>query len=139
MLSFPLLAWCERHNLQIGDIMSKTNKVLSEELAVMTNKANSLQKKLDAVSDNRQFALKITRSDGQSNNRTIIGLIDGKVFHAQCVFRNRHEFIATEQYITSHNEALKRDDVQEFLKEKARCDLLATQENVAEDDAPSAS
>ena len=111
-------------------LMAKT----SEERAIKAEKA------LDDTKDNRQFALKITRSDGQSNNRTIIGVVDGKVFHAQCVFRNKHEFIATEQFITGHNEALERKDVQEFLVEKERCDLLATQKNVAsEGDVPSAS
>jgi hypothetical protein len=124
--------------------MSKTNKELQDALAVMTADRDSeraeKQAILDNMKDNRQFALKITRSDGQSNNRTIIGVIDGKVFHAQCVFRNKHEFIATEQFITGHNEALERKDVQEFLAEKERCDLLATQKKVApQGDVPSAS
>ena len=126
--------------------MSKTNKEqeLSEALAVMTADRDSeraeKQAILDSMKDNRQFALKVTRSDGQSNNRTIIGVIDGKVFHAQCVFRNKHEFIATEQFITGHNEALERKDVQEFLAEKERCDLLATKKPVApQGDVPSAS
>ena len=121
-----------------------TKQELQEELALMTASRNSeraeKQAILDDMKDNRPFALKITRSDGQSNNRTIIGVIDGKVFHAQCVFRNKHEFIATEQWITGHNEALERKDVQEFLVEKERCDLLATQKPVAsQGDVPSAS
>ena len=123
---------------------SKKEQELQDALAVMTASRNSeraeKQAILDDMKDNRPFALKITRSDGQSNNRTIIGVVDGKVFHAQCVFRNKHEFIATEEWITGHNEALERKDVQEFLVEKERCDLLATQKNVAsQGDVPSAS
>lgn len=124
--------------------MSKTNKELQDELRVMTASRDSEKAAKEAIiaetKDNRQFALKITRSDGQSNNRTIIGVVDGKVFHAQCVYRNKNEFISTVQFITGHNEALKRTDVQEFLAEKERCDLLATQKNVAsQGDVPSAS
>ena len=115
--------------------MNKTEQAKYDEALLMAKtseeRAIKAEKALQKTIDNRQFALKITRSDGQSNNRTIIGVVDGKVFHAQCVFRNKHEFIATEQFITGHNEALERKDVQEFLEEKERCDLLATQKNVA--------
>jgi len=127
--------------------MTKKEQAQFDSAMVMasTSEANEAraikaEKALDDTKDNRPFALKITRSDGQSNNRTIIGMIDGKVFHAQCVYRNKNEFISTEQFITGHNEALKRTDVQEFLAEKERCDLLATQKNVAsQGDVPSAS
>ena len=124
--------------------MNKTDQVKLDEALLMAKtseeRAVKAEKALDDTKDNRPFALKITRSDGQSNNRTIIGVIDGKVFHAQCVFRNKHEFISTEKFITGHNEALKRTDVQEFLEEKERCDLLATQKPVAsQGDVPSAS
>ena len=124
--------------------MNKTEQAKYDEALLMAKtseeRAVKAEKALDYTKDNRQFALKITRSDGQSNNRTIIGVVDGKVFHAQCVFRNKHEFISTEKFITGHNEALKRTDVQEFLEEKERCDLLATQKNVAsQGDVPSAS
>ena len=115
--------------------MNKTEQAKYDEALLMAKtseeRAVKAEKALDYTKDNRQFALKITRSDGQSNNRTIIGVVDGKVFHAQCVFRNKHEFISTEKFITGHNDALKRTDVQEFLEEKERCDLLATQKNVA--------
>jgi len=115
-------------------------KVMASTSEANEARAIKAEKALDDTKDNRPFALKITRSDGQSNNRTIIGMIDGKVFHAQCVYRNKNEFISTVQFITGHNEALKRTDVQEFLAEKERCDLLATQKNVAsQGDVPSAS
>jgi len=127
--------------------MTKKEQAQFDSAMVMasTSEANEAraikaEKALDDTKDNRPFALKITRSDGQSNNRTIIGMVDGKVFHAQCVYRNKNEFISTEQFITGHNDALKRTDVQEFLEEKERCDLLATQKPVAsQGDVPSAS
>ena len=43
--------------------MNKTKEVLAEELAVMTNRANSLQEQLDAKEDTREFEVIVQRID----------------------------------------------------------------------------
>ena len=136
MLSFPLLAWCERHNLQIGDIMSKTNKVLAEELAVMTNRANSLQEQLDAKEDTREFEVIVQRID-ETNKYLLV--IPSKNFSAQMIRRDKNTLISTSDFVHSEEETKSNEAVQEIIERKYRFDNLATQKNVVQGDAPSAS
>tara|TARA_R100000781_G_scaffold432_7_gene685 strand:- start:1806 stop:2219 length:414 start_codon:yes stop_codon:yes gene_type:complete len=137
MLSLPtLLAWCERHNLQIGDIMSKTNKVLAEELAVMTNKVNSLQEQLDAHEDTRPFDIIVERVD-ETNKYLLV--IPSKNFSAQLIRRDKNTLISTSDFVHSEEETKSNEAVQEIIERKYRFDNLATQKDVVQGDAPSAS
>ena len=136
MLSFPLLAWCERHNLQIGDIMNKTKEVLAEELAVMTNRANSLQEQLDAKEDTREFEIIVQRID-ETNKYLLV--IPSKNFSAQLIRRDRNTLISTKDFVHSAEETKSNEAVQEIIERKYRFDNLATQKNVVQGDAPSAS
>tara|TARA_Y100000593_G_scaffold39423_1_gene76138 strand:+ start:280 stop:690 length:411 start_codon:yes stop_codon:yes gene_type:complete len=136
MLSFPLLAWCERHNLQIGDIMNKTKEVLAEELAVMTNRANSLQEQLDAKEDTREFEVIVQRID-ETNKYLLV--IPSKNFSAQLIRRDRNTLISTKDFVHSAEETKSNEAVQEIIERKYRFDNLATQKNVVQGDAPSAS
>lgn len=136
MLSFPLLAWCERHNLQIGDIMNKTKEVLAEELAVMTNRANSLQEQLDAKEDTREFEVIVQRID-ETNKYLLV--IPSKNFSAQLIRRDRNTLISTKDFVHSAEETKSNEAVQEIIERKYRFDNLATQKDVVQGDAPSAS
>ena len=136
MLSFPLLAWCERHNLQIGDIMNKTKEVLAEELAVMTNRANSLQEQLDAKEDTREFEIIVQRID-ETNKYLLV--IPSKNFSAQLIRRDRNTLISTKDFVHSAEETKSNEAVQEIIERKYRFDNLATQKDVVQGDAPSAS
>ena len=137
MLSFPLLAWCERHNLQIGDIMNKTKEVLAEELAVMTNKANFLQEQLDAKEDTREFEVIVERIDETNKFLLVIPSIN---FSAQLVMRrDNNTLISTKDFVHSAEETKSNEAVQEIIERKYRFDNLATQKNVVQGDAPSAS
>ncbi len=136
MLSFPLLAWCERHNLQIGDIMNKTKEVLAEELAVMTNRANSLQEQLDAKEDTREFEIIVQRID-ETNKYLLV--IPSKNFSAQLIRRDNNTLISTKDFVHSAEETKSNEAVQEIIERKYRFDNLATQKDVVQGDAPSAS
>ena len=136
MLSFPLLAWCKRLNLQIGDIMNKTKEVLAEELAVMTNRANSLQEQLDAKEDTREFEVIVQRID-ETNKYLLV--IPSKNFSAQLIRRDRNTLISTKDFVHSAEETKSNEAVQEIIERKYRFDNLATQKDVVQGDAPSAS
>ena len=116
--------------------MSKTNKVLSEELVVMTNKANSLQEQLDAKEDTREFEIIVERID-ETNKYLLV--IPSKNFSAQMIRRDKNTLISTSKFVHSQEETDSNEAVQKIIERKHRFDNLATQENVAEGDAPSAS
>ena len=116
--------------------MSKTNKVLSEELAVMTNKANSLQEQLDAKEDTRPFEIIVERID-ETNKYLLV--IPSKNFSAQMIRRDKNTLISTSDFVHSEEETKSNEAFQEIIERKYRFDNLATQKNVVQGDAPSAS
>ena len=117
--------------------MSKTNKALAEELAVMTNKANSLQEQLDAKEDTREFEVIVQRID-ETNKYLLV--IPSKNFSAQLVMRrDNNTLISTKDFVHSPEETKSNEAVQEIIERKYRFDNLATQKDVVQGDAPSAS
>ena len=116
--------------------MSKTNKVLSEELAVMTNKVNSLQEQLDAHEDIRPFDIIVERID-ETNKYLLV--IPSKNFSAQLIRRDKNTLISTSDFVHSEEETKSNEAVQKIIERKYRFDNLATQKNVVQGDAPSAS
>ena len=146
MLSFPLLAWCERHNLQIGDIMS--NNTLKNESTVMQHnsgeeywkkRALDAETELKANEDTRPFEIMIRRNKGQKNNWILVGVANGKEFSADLVKRDNETLISTKDYVNNHKEARKRSDFVELFEKREEYYNLATQKDVVQGDAPSAS
>ena len=140
MLSFPLLAWCERHNLQIGDIMNKVEQEKYDAAIMMakeaTAKAENLQKRLDDKEDTRQFEVIVERVD-ETNKYLLV--IPSKNFSAQLIRRDNNTLISTKDFVHSAEETKSNEAVQEIIERKYRFDNLATQKNVVQGDAPSAS
>jgi len=104
-----------------------------------TDRANKLEAALEEQEDTRPFEIMVQKID-RTDKYLLVATIEGKVFSAGLVRRNKTELISTKDFVHSHNETSTRKDVQEVLDRKARYDALATQKNVAsQSDVPSAS
>ena len=103
------------------------------------DRANELEKALAEHEDTRPFEIMVQRID-KTDKYLLVAIIEGKVFSAGLVRRNKTELISTKDFVHSHNETSTRKDVQEILDRKARYDSLATKKSVAsQGDVPSAS
>ena len=118
--------------------MSKTNKVLAEELAVMTHKVNVLQGKLDAKEVTLPFEVIAERID--KTNKFLLA-IPSLNFSAQLLLRkDNNTLIAAKEYVHSEEETNSNKAVRELFDRKARYDSLATNKPVAsQGDVPSVS
>lgn len=104
-----------------------------------TDRVNKLEAALKEQEDTRPFEIMVQKID-RTDKYLLVATIEGKVFSAGLVRRNKTELISTKDFVHSHNETSTRKDVQEVLDRKARYDALATQKNVAsQGDVPSAS
>ena len=88
--------------------MNKTKEVLAEELAVMTNRANSLQEQLDAKEDTREFEVIVQRID-ETNKYLLV--IPSKNFSAQLIRRDRNTLISTKDFVHSAEETKSNEAV----------------------------
>ena len=123
--------------------MNKTEQAKYDAAIVMAKTANDRANKLEAAleeqEDTRPFEIMVQKID-RTDKYLLVATIEGKVFSAGLVRRNKTELISTKDFVHSHNETSTRKDVQEVLDRKARYDALATQKNVAsQGDVPSAS
>ena len=123
--------------------MNKTEQAKYDAAIVMAKTANDRANKLEAAleeqEDTRPFEIMVQKID-RTDKYLLVAMIEGKVFSAGLVRRNKTELISTKDFVHSHNETSTRKDVQEVLDRKARYDALATQKNVAsQGDVPSAS
>jgi len=104
-----------------------------------TDRANKLEAALEEQEDTRPFEIMVQKID-RTDKYLLVAMIEGKVFSAGLVRRNKTELISTKDFVHSHNETSTRKDVQEVLDRKARYDALATNKKVAsQGDVPSAS
>jgi len=104
-----------------------------------TDRANKLEAALEEQEDTRPFEIMVKKID-RTDKYLLVAMIEGKVFSAGLVRRNKTELISTKDFVHSHNETSTRKDVQEVLDRKARYDALATNKKVAsQGDVPSAS
>jgi hypothetical protein len=123
--------------------MNKTEQAKYDAAIVMAKTANDRANKLEAAleeqEDTRPFEIMVQKID-RTDKYLLVATIEGKVFSAGLVRRNKTELISTKDFVHSHNETSTRKDVQEVLDRKARYDALATNKNVAsQGDVPSAS
>ena len=123
--------------------MTKKEQAQFDDAMVMaksaTDRANKLEAALEEQEDTRPFEIMVQKID-RTDKYLLVATIEGKVFSAGLVRRNKTELISTKDFVHSHNETSTRKDVQEVLDRKARYDALATQKNVAsQGDVPSAS
>ena len=122
----------ERYDAAIT--MAKTAEAKEKEA---TAKAENLQKALDAKEDTRSFEIIVERID--ETNKFLL-VIPSKNFSAQLVMRrDNNTLISTKDFVHSPEETKSNEAVQEIIERKYRFDNLATQKNVVEGDAPSAS
>ena len=101
-----------------------------------TAKAENLQEQLDAREDTRPFEIIVERIDGTDKSLLVI---PSKNFSAQMIRRDKNTLISTSKFVHSQEETDSNEAVQEIIERKYRFDNLATQKNVVEGDAPSAS
>jgi len=123
--------------------MNKTEQAKYDAAIVMAKTANDRANKLEAAleeqEDTRPFEIMVQKID-RTDKYLLVAMIEGKVFSAGLVRRNKTELISTKDFVHSHNETSTRKDVQEVLDRKARYDALATNKKVAsQGDVPSAS
>ena len=125
-----------------------SNNTLKEESTVMQHdsgaedwkkRALDAEAKLKAKEDTRPFEIMIRRNKAQKNNWILVGVANGKEFSADLVKRDNETLISTKDYVNNNKEARKRSDFVELFEKREEYYNLATQKNVVEGDAPSAS
>ena len=102
-------------------------------------RALDAETELKANEDTRPFEIMIRRNKGQKNNWILAGVANGKEFSADLVKRDNETLISTKDYVNNHKEARKRSDFVELFEKREEYYNLATQKNVVQGDAPSAS
>ena len=113
--------------------MAKTAEAKAKEA---TAKAENLQEQLDAHEDIRPFDIIVERID-ETNKYLLV--IPSKNFSAQLIRRDNNTLISTKDFVHSAEETKSNEAVQEIIERKYRFDNLATQKDVVQGDAPSAS
>ena len=124
----------EQEKYDAALLMAETAEAKEKEA---TAKAENLQKALDAKEDTRSFEIIVERID--ETNKFLL-VIPSKNFSAQLVMRrDNNTLISTKDFVHSPEETKSNEAVQEIIERKYRFDNLATQKNVVQGDAPSAS
>ena len=91
---------------------------------------------MKAKEDTRTFDVIVERIDGTDKYLLVIPSIN---FSAQMIRRDKNTLISTSDFVHSEEETKSNEAVQEIIERKYRFDNLATQKNVVQGDAPSAS
>ena len=99
-------------------------------------RALDAETELKANEDTREFEVIVERIDGTDKYLLVI---PSKNFSAQLIRRDRNTLISTKDFVHSAEETKSNEAVQEIIERKYRFDNLATQKNVVQGDAPSAS
>ena len=124
----------EQEKYDAALLMAETAEAKEKEA---TAKAENLQKALDAKEDTRSFEIIVERID--ETNKFLL-VIPSKNFSAQLVMRrDNNTLISTKDFVHSPEETKSNGAVQEIIERKYRFDNLATQKDVVQGDAPSAS
>jgi len=124
----------EQEKYDAALLMAETAEAKEKEA---TAKAENLQKALDAKEDTRSFEIIVERID--ETNKFLL-VIPSKNFSAQLVMRrDNNTLISTKDFVHSPEETKSNEAVQEIIERKYRFDNLATQKDVVQGDAPSAS
>ena len=122
-----------------------SNNTLKNESTVMQHnsgeeywkkRALDAETELKAKEDTRTFDVIVERIDGTDKYLLVIPSIN---FSAQMIRRDKNTLISTSDFVHSEEETKSNEAVQEIIERKYRFDNLATQKNVVQGDAPSAS
>ena len=123
----------EQEKYDAALLMAETAEAQAKEA---TAKAENLQEQLDAKEETREFEVIVQRID-ETNKYLLV--IPSKNFSAQMIRRDKNTLISTSDFVHSEEETKSNEAVQEIIERKYRFDKLATQQDVVQGDAPSAS
>ena len=123
----------EQEKYDAALLMAETAEAQAKEA---TAKAENLQEQLDAKEDTREFEVIVQRID-ETNKYLLV--IPSKNFSAQMIRRDKHTLISTSDFVHSEEETKSNEADQKIIERKYRFDNLATQKDVVQGDAPSAS